>query len=112
MHRLAKFRAGRRAIHMHLSNLRPSNKRADRVRIAINTFEFLVRHFEGQIFALNNADIIFICNGGDIGALDDAVMRIRHLFGQWFVVDFLAGGGKRLLCVADRNKPEKERRER
>jgi hypothetical protein len=80
MHRLAKFRAGRRAIHMHLSNLRPSNKRADRVRIAINTFEFLVRHFEGQIFALNNADVIFICNGGDIGALDDAVMRIRHLF--------------------------------
>ncbi|MBV8653618.1 MAG: EAL domain-containing protein [Alphaproteobacteria bacterium] len=81
MHRLMKFRAGRRAIHMHLSRLRPSNKRPDRIRIAVNTFEFLVRHFEGQIFALSNSDIVFVCNGGDIGALDDAVMRIRHLFG-------------------------------
>jgi hypothetical protein len=80
MQRLAKFRGGRRAVHIHLSRLRPGNRRGDRIRIALNTFEFLVRHFEGQIFALGNADVAFVCKGGEIAAIDDAVMRVRHLF--------------------------------
>jgi hypothetical protein len=40
--RLAKFRAGRRAIHIHLSQLRAYNRRGHHIRIAVNTFEFLV----------------------------------------------------------------------
>lgn len=82
MQRLAKYRGGRRAIHIHLSRLRPFNRRPDRIRIAINTFEFLVGPFEGQIFALSNADIVFIWKGGNIGAIDEAVMRVRYLFGD------------------------------
>jgi hypothetical protein len=78
--RLAKYRGGRRAVHLHLSRLRPANRRGDRIRIALNSFEFMVRHFEGQIFALSNADIVFVCKDADIEAIDDAVMRVRHLF--------------------------------
>jgi hypothetical protein len=78
--RLAKFRAGRRAIHIHLSQLRADNRRGHHIRIAINTFEFLVKQMDGQIFALSNADLIFVCNGADIVAIDTAVMRLRHLF--------------------------------
>ena len=80
LQRLAKFRGGRRAVHIHLSRLRPANRRGDRIRIALNTFEFLVRHFEGQIFALSNCDVVFVCKGGDLVAIDEAVMRVSHLF--------------------------------
>jgi EAL domain-containing protein (putative c-di-GMP-specific phosphodiesterase class I) len=78
--RLAKFRAGRRAIHIHLSQLRAYNRRGHHIRIAVNTFEFLVKQMDGQIFALSNADLIFVCKGADIVAIDEAVMRLRHLF--------------------------------
>jgi hypothetical protein len=78
--RLAKFRAGRRAVHIHLSDLRPYNRRGHHIRIAINTFEFLVKQMDGQIFALGNTDLIFVCKGADIVAIDEAVMRLRHLF--------------------------------
>jgi hypothetical protein len=80
LQRLAKFRGGRRSVHIHLSRLRPANRRGDRVRIALNTFEFLVRHFEGQIFALTNGDIVFVFKGGDLVTIDEAVMRVGHLF--------------------------------
>jgi hypothetical protein len=78
--RLAKFSAGRRAIHIHLSQLRAYNRRGHHIRIAVNTFEFIVKQMDGQIFALSNADVIFVCKGADIAAIDEAVMRLRHLF--------------------------------
>ena len=78
--RLAKFRAGRRAVHIHLSQLRAYNRRDHHIRIAVNTFEFLVKQMDGQIFTLGNADLIFVCKGADIVAIDEAVMRLRHLF--------------------------------
>jgi EAL domain-containing protein (putative c-di-GMP-specific phosphodiesterase class I) len=78
--RLAKFRAARRAIHIHLSQLHADNRRGHHIRIAVNTFEFLVKQMDGQIFALSNADLIFVCKGADIVAIDEAVMRLRHLF--------------------------------
>jgi EAL domain-containing protein (putative c-di-GMP-specific phosphodiesterase class I) len=80
VHRLAKFRGGRRAIHIHLSQLRAHNRRTHHLRIAVNTFEFLVRPLDGQIFALSNADLVFVCKGADIAAIDEAVTRLRHLF--------------------------------
>jgi EAL domain-containing protein (putative c-di-GMP-specific phosphodiesterase class I) len=80
--RLAKFRAGRRAVHIHLSQLRAYNRRGHHIRIAVNTFEFLVKQMDGQIFALANADLIFVCKGADIVAIDEAVMRLRHLFNE------------------------------
>ena len=63
LQRLERNRAGRRAVHIHLSNLRDHNRKAHHIKIAGNTFEGLVRHFDGQMFALNNGDLIFICTG-------------------------------------------------
>jgi len=80
--RLLRFRGGRRAIHIHLSRLRPYYRSSQHIRIAVNTFEFLVKQLEGQIFILSNADLVFICKGGEIAAIDEAVMRLRHLFNE------------------------------
>ena len=82
LQRLERNRAGRRAVHIHLSNLRDHNRKAHHIKIAGNTFEGLVRHFDGQMFALNNGDLIFICTGASVEEMDDAVMRLRFLFGD------------------------------
>lgn len=80
--RLARFRAGRRALHIHLSRLRPHNRRELHIRIAVNTFENLVKQFDGSIFGLQNGDIVFVCRGARVDALDEAVMRLRYLFSE------------------------------
>jgi hypothetical protein len=78
--RLDRFRDSRRAVHIHLSRLQPYNRRDHHVRVAANTFEALVKSFEGHIYLLSNADIFFICKGADVSVIDDAVMRLRYLF--------------------------------
>jgi len=88
--RLARFAEGRRAVVIHLSRLRPGNRLSHHLRIAVNTFEALVKQFDGQIFVLGNADIAFVCKSATIAALDDAVMRVRYLFSE----DPLASGAE------------------
>jgi EAL domain-containing protein (putative c-di-GMP-specific phosphodiesterase class I) len=80
--RLARYPTGRRAIVIHLSRLRPDNRRAHHIRIAANTFESLVKQFDGQIFLIQNADIIFVCKDASIAVIDEAIMRLRYLFGD------------------------------
>ncbi|MPY73220.1 MAG: hypothetical protein GEU87_03065 [Alphaproteobacteria bacterium] len=80
LQRLDRHRTGRRAVHIHLSNLRDHNRKSHHIKIAGNTFEGLVRHFEGQMFALANGDLIFVCTGASVEEMDDAVMRLRFLF--------------------------------
>ncbi|HUJ97902.1 MAG TPA: hypothetical protein VLV85_06610 [Stellaceae bacterium] len=80
--RLARHPSSRRAIVIHLSRLRPDNRRAHHLRIAVNTFETLVKQFDGQIFQLQNADIVFVCRDASIAVIDDAIMRLRYLFGD------------------------------
>ena len=76
--RLKRNPAGRRAVVMHLSRLRPDNRGTHQIRIAANTFEALVKQFDGQIFVLQQGDIVFVCKEcerrrgrrrGDQGAL-------------------------------------------
>jgi hypothetical protein len=80
--RLEKHPFGWRAVVLNLSRLRPDNRRAQQIRIAANTFEGLVRHFEGQIFLLAQGDIVFICKDADVGSVDNAVNKVRFLFGD------------------------------
>ncbi len=78
--RLERHRDGRRGIHIHLSNLRDHNRRNHHLRVAGNTFEGMVQQFDGQMFSLNNGDLVFVCKGASVEDMDDAVMRLRYLF--------------------------------
>jgi EAL domain-containing protein (putative c-di-GMP-specific phosphodiesterase class I) len=80
LERLDRFRAGRRAIHIHLSKLQPQNRRDHHMRIALNTFEELVKQYEGQLFLMFNGDIVFVCKDASVAELEVAVARIRTLF--------------------------------
>ncbi len=80
--RLDRHREGRRGVHVHLSRLKPQNRRDHHIRIAVNTVEDFVAAFEGQIFQLGNADIVFVTRGANLQQLDDMVMRLRYLFSE------------------------------
>jgi hypothetical protein len=80
--RLDRHRAGRRAVHIHLSELRSHYRREHHLRAAINMFDGLVRPYEGQIFTLANGDIIFASKGRSIAELDQVVLRLRYLFSE------------------------------
>lgn len=78
--RLNRLREGRRAVHVHLSRLKPQNRREHHIRIAANTLEDFARAFEGQMFLLGNGDIVLVTKGAELSQLDEAVMRLRYLF--------------------------------
>lgn len=80
--RLDRHREGRRGVHVHLSRLKPQNRRDHHIRIAVNSIEDFVAAFEGQIFQLGNADIVFVTRGANLQQLDDTVMRLRYLFSE------------------------------
>eukprot|EP00752_Nemacystus_decipiens_P017163 g15377.t1 len=80
--RLERHREGRRGVHVHLSRLKPQNRREHHIRIAINTIEEFVNTYEGQIFLLGNADIVFVTKGATLPQLDEAVMRLKYLFSE------------------------------
>lgn len=80
--RLNRHRDERRAVHIHLSRLKPQNRREQHIRVAVNTFEDLVTQFDGQIFSLGNNDLVFICKSATITNIDAAVRKLRFLFSE------------------------------
>lgn len=89
--RLDRHREDRRAVHIHLSRLKPHHRREQHRRIAANTFETLVRAHDGQIFALASGDIVFIAKDASIAEIDNAVLKLRYLFAEDPLVHVDAG---------------------
>ena len=79
--RLARHRRDRIAVHVHLSRLQSYNRREHHIRIATNTFEDLVKPFDGRLFALRNSDIVFI-GKARLTDIDEAVLKLRYLFSE------------------------------
>jgi hypothetical protein len=124
--RLDRHRAGRRAVHVHLSKLRPYNRRDQHLLIARNMFQNLVRTHEGAIFPLANVDIIFICKGASQAEIDAVVLKLRYLFSEdplahgddaegntfcsWYDIerdyDALLGTATRIAAEEERRKAE------
>src|SRR3546814_18009207 len=80
--RLDRHRAGRIAVHIHLSRLQSHNRREHHIRVAVSTFEDLVKQFQGHIFELANQDIVFLCKGVQVEELDRAILKLRYLFSE------------------------------
>ncbi len=80
--RMERFREGRRAVHLHLSRLRPYNRREHHLRIAATTFDGLIRKFEGALFRMQNGDMVFVAKDARVEDIDPAVMRLRFLFSE------------------------------
>jgi EAL domain-containing protein (putative c-di-GMP-specific phosphodiesterase class I) len=80
--RLSRNLEGQRVVQIHLSRLRPYNKRMQHVRLASAAFDAMVSVFEGQSFLLDNSDIIWVGKCPNPTELDAAVMKVRYLFSE------------------------------
>ena len=80
LQRLEKRKAGRRAVHIHLSNLRPENRRDHHVRLAADTFSRLVKIRKGQLFILKNLDLFFAYRGESHNDVETSIFKLLYLF--------------------------------
>ena len=60
MRRLEKHKKDRKVVHLHLSLLRPMNRRQQHIRTAAGTFENIIKSMDGQVFTVKNSDIFVI----------------------------------------------------
>lgn len=80
--RLDRHREGRRAVWLHLSKLRPYNRRPQHLRIAYSTLEPVAARFDGTLFRVFNGDAILICKGARVADIDEAVLRLSFLYSE------------------------------
>lgn len=88
LQRLERHRAGRQAVHIHISGLRTENRREHHIRMAAATFDNLVRQMFGQLFLLNTMDMMFVFKSGAIDEVEAAIVKLRFMFSD----DPLIGG--------------------
>jgi hypothetical protein len=69
-----------RAVHLHLSCLKPHNRRDYQLRIAAREFDGLLKKFKSELFQASNGDIFFLWHGGTFDDVDPVVLRLRYLF--------------------------------
>lgn len=70
------------AIHIHLSQLRASNRQPHFITIAVRTFDSLIESHEATVFSLFNADIVLICRNVPVDDADASVDKVRSLFSE------------------------------
>ncbi|MBL8708450.1 MAG: EAL domain-containing protein [Rhodospirillaceae bacterium] len=78
--RLERHRAGRRAVQIHLSQLRPYNQRPHQLRIAKQVLDPLVKRFEAAIYQLWNNDLVVLAKGAREEDIETGVRDIKKLF--------------------------------
>jgi EAL domain-containing protein (putative c-di-GMP-specific phosphodiesterase class I) len=78
--RLERNVFGWRAVHLHLSQLKPHNRRDYQLRIAASEFDALLRRFKSELFQLANGDIVYLWEGESVEEVDGVVLRLRYLF--------------------------------
>ena len=78
--RLEKHRGGRVVAHVHLSQLRPFNRREQHLRAATSSFDPLISSLDGQLFTLRNADLIFAFKAEARPRVETVIQKVRFLF--------------------------------
>jgi EAL domain-containing protein (putative c-di-GMP-specific phosphodiesterase class I) len=78
--RLAARAAGRRAVHLRLSQLRAYNRRAPHLHAATSGLRAMVDTAEGQLFVLRSADTIFVYKADVHQRVEQEIQKICFLF--------------------------------
>lgn len=78
--RIAHNRSARFAVYLHLSRLRPHNRRSYHIRIAGRTFDSLISSVECQIYTLSSGDIVLMCKDARIEEVDYTISKVKALF--------------------------------
>lgn len=77
---LEKNPTGQCAVHIHLSQLQPTNRKPDYIRIAERCFDPITINHMSEIFVLANFDIVLTCPNNRVESIDKALSSIRTMF--------------------------------
>ena len=75
-------RAGYYVVHVHLSELRASNRKPHFINIAARTFDNLQNNFDVTLYKLDNADLVLLCKDVPVDEIDPAMQKARQLFSE------------------------------
>ncbi|MBI4185133.1 MAG: hypothetical protein HY521_14175 [Proteobacteria bacterium] len=78
--RLENHRMGRHAVQIHLSRLKPHNRREHHLRMAYNNFESQVTDLEGQTFHLYNNDLFYVFKAPNRDQVQTAIFKLKFVF--------------------------------
>ena len=78
--RLEQHAQGRSLVQIHLSALRPFNRRDQHLRAASTEFEPLIKSMSGQLFLLKTGDIFFFFKNEARGQVETAVRKVKYMF--------------------------------
>lgn len=82
MTRMRNNTAGVYAVHMLLSELRPSNRQPHFMRMVSRSLDSLASTLNVEVFNFSNSDVVVLCRNTPIDEVDDAVFRVRALFNE------------------------------
>lgn len=99
LHRLERHRSERRAVHIHLSELASINRREHHMRIAVSTFEGLVKMLQAQVFTLANSDLMVVYKAQAQDEVESAIVKLRFLFSDDPLIIDDAQGRKGTFCT-------------
>ena len=75
-------RVGAYVVHLHLSELRPGNRKPHFIRIAARSFEMLITNFDVVMFQLANTDFVLLCREVPVDDVDASISKARALFSE------------------------------
>ncbi len=78
--RLEQHRDGRKILHLHLSSLRPFNRRAYHLWAAADSFEPLISEMQAQLFSLKNSDMFLVYKTENHPQVETTARQVRFLF--------------------------------
>ena len=74
--------AGYYAVHLHLSELKTTNRKPHFIRLAARNFDSLINQFEATLFQMKNADLILLCRNVPVNEAEIPVEKVRSLFSE------------------------------
>ena len=122
LNRLERHRHDRRAVHVHISQLHPSNRKDHHLRIAVGSFDSMVKMLNAQLFVISNKDMIIVYRAQVQADMESAIVKLRFLFADDpMLADEATAGGfcdwysldrefDQLLALAQRLNQEEEAR--
>jgi len=70
------------SVHLHLSQLKSSNRQPHFINIAARTFDTVTNDFDAIFYQLANKDLVLICHEVPVDELDGVIDKVRGLFNE------------------------------
>lgn len=86
--RIEENPSGYFAVHLHLSQLRPSNRQHHFINIAARVFDNLINNADAILYVMMNQDMVLVCREILVEDIDPYIDKVRAMFSE----DPLAAG--------------------